>query len=379
MKTQSKSFLNNFRIYSAANFCQGSRRIVGGLAVLLAGMHLSGSVEAAQIVWTNTSGGYWNVATNWSPNQVPTSADDALITASGTYTVTLNTSTNINSLALGGASGQQTLVNNGYTLTLNQASVINTNGVVSFVGSLAGTGLLTIQGQFLWNYGQINAGSVVTVATNGLVTLTGTSPHSLYGIMTNAGTIQLLNGSGDLVLNGSCQAAGAVGELVNLPGALVDVQGNSSISGGGCGTELVVNQGVLLKSGGAGTTYIYPSLTNSGTLEVQTGTVSLYYGQGSGVFLPEAGATLIFSRTYEVDNGLTGAGTNLLNNGTFTLNGNINGSNVVLNGASLLASNTVINGALIWNNGAINAGSVVTVATNRLLTLASGWLVSTGS
>ena len=76
----------------------------------------------------------------------------------------------------------------------------------------------------------------------------------------------------------------------------MDVQGNNSISSAGCNTELVVNQGVLRKSGGTGTTYIYPSFNNSGTLDVQTGTVSLNNtGQGSGVFLPEAGATLIFS------------------------------------------------------------------------------------
>jgi hypothetical protein len=152
---------------------------------------------------------------------------------------------------------------------------------------------------------------------------------------------------------------------------LVDLQGDVSVNCY-CTTELVVNQGVLRKSGGTGTTTIVPKFNNSGTLDVQTGTVSLYTGQGSGVFLPEAGATLIFSTTYEVDSALTGVGTNLLNSGTFTLNGNITGSNVVLNGASLLASNTVINSALTWNSGAINAGSVVTVATNGLLVLASG-------
>src|SRR5208282_5463958 len=210
-----------------------------------------------------------------------------------------------------------------------------------------------------WNYGNINAGSVVTVATNRLLVLGSGNAHNFYGIMTNAGTIQLLNGGGDLVLCGSCQAAGAIGELVNLPGALVDVQGDNSITWQ-CGTELVVNQGVLRKSGGTGTTTIRPPFNNNGTLDVQTGTVYLYTsGQGSGLFLPEAGATLIFSTTYEVDNALTGAGTNLLNGGTFTLNGNINGSNVVLNGANLLASNTVINGTLTWNYGNIIAGSVV--------------------
>jgi hypothetical protein len=181
----------------------------------------------------------------------------------------------------------------------------------------------------------------------------------------------MLTGGANLYLYGSCNP-GAIGELVNLPGALVDVQGDNTITAG-CGTELLVNQGVVRKSGGTGTTAINVLFTNNGTLEVQTGTVSLNRnGQGSGVFLPEAGATLIFSATYEVDNNLTGAGTNLLDGGTFTLNGNINGSNVVLNGASLLASNTVVNSGLTWNSGQINAGSVVTVATNRLLVLGSG-------
>ena len=296
-----------------------------------------------------------------------------MITASGTYTVTLDTSPTVNSLALGGASGQQTLADSSYTLTLNQASIINTNGVFSLSGgAMAGTGLLTIQGQFMWNGGNINAGSVLTVATNGLLVLTGGNSHYFSGILTNAGTIQLPNGGGDLNLYGSCTGGGAIGELVNLPGALVDVQGNDSISSAGCNTELVINQGVVRKSGGSGTTYIRPTFNNSGTLDVKTGTVNLYYGQGSGVFLPEAGATLNFQTTYEVDSSLTGAGTNLLNGGTFTLNGNINGSNVVMNGASLLAGNTVINSGLTWNNGNINAGSVLTVATNGLLVLTGG-------
>ena len=139
--------------------------------------------------------------------------------------------------------------------------------------------------------------------------LTGGSGHYFYGILTNAGTIQLPAGGGDLQLYGSCGAAGAIGELVNLPGALVDVQGNNSIDNA-CGTELVINQGVVRKSGGTGTTYIYPTFTNSGTLDVQTGTVNLYNsGKGTGTFLPEAGATLIFRTSYEMNSALTGVGT----------------------------------------------------------------------
>src|SRR5690242_15169777 len=46
--------------------------------------------DGAVVTWTNTSGGNWYVATNWSPNQVPGPGDDAVITASGLYAVTLN-------------------------------------------------------------------------------------------------------------------------------------------------------------------------------------------------------------------------------------------------------------------------------------------------
>ena len=104
MKTQTKSSLNHFRIFLAASLRRRSRRAIGGLVVLLAGMHLSGSVQAADIVWTNTAGGSWNAATNWNPNQVPGASDTAWITNNGTYAVTLNTSTIVNSLALGGTS-----------------------------------------------------------------------------------------------------------------------------------------------------------------------------------------------------------------------------------------------------------------------------------
>ena len=66
--------------------------------------------EAAIITWTNTSGGNWSVANNWSPNQVPTNTDTALITTPGTYTVTfdlVNTSvvTNVANLTLGAGGG----------------------------------------------------------------------------------------------------------------------------------------------------------------------------------------------------------------------------------------------------------------------------------
>jgi len=89
---------------------------------------LAAPVWADTITWTNISGGNWSVAANWSPNEVPGSSDDVLITSNGTYLVTLDTSPTINSLTLGADSGEQTLTNQDFTLTLNSASIIGTNG-----------------------------------------------------------------------------------------------------------------------------------------------------------------------------------------------------------------------------------------------------------
>src|SRR5271168_1026030 len=65
--------------------------------------------QAASITWTNTSGGNWSVAANWSPNQVPGVADTALIETSGSYTVMLNANAQIAGLTLGGSGGIQNL------------------------------------------------------------------------------------------------------------------------------------------------------------------------------------------------------------------------------------------------------------------------------
>jgi hypothetical protein len=63
------------------------------------------SARAATITWTNAAGGNWGTAANWNPNQVPGASDTALITSSGTYTVTLDSDVTLASLTLGGTSG----------------------------------------------------------------------------------------------------------------------------------------------------------------------------------------------------------------------------------------------------------------------------------
>ena len=52
----------------------------------------------AAISWKNPVNGDWDVATNWSTNTVPTSADDVTISGGGAYIVKVSSADMANSL-----------------------------------------------------------------------------------------------------------------------------------------------------------------------------------------------------------------------------------------------------------------------------------------
>ena len=139
--------------------------------VLALGLAVFASNPAyAAIAWTNLLGGNWSDSSNWNPNQVPGTSDDVVITNTGTITVTLDVSATVNSLRLGGNSGQQTLAMAGNNLTVNNDSQVQSHGRLQLDGgSLGGVGGLTIQGQLNWSGGRLDVGSRLQVATNASV------------------------------------------------------------------------------------------------------------------------------------------------------------------------------------------------------------------
>ena len=307
------------------------------------------------ITWTNTAGGNWSDASSWNPNQVPGPSDNAVITNAGTYLVTLDVSPVVAALTLGGSSGQQTLATAGNSLTLTNASMVKTNGVLQLEGGvLGGAGPLAVNGTLDWTAGQIGAGTVLTIATNGLILANpGASGSSVdfSGVLTNAGTIVLTNGGIRCIAYTSY--GGGYGLLVNAPGGRIDLQYGSIIDfyndNSGIGVPAVVNNGTVQKSSGGDTNEINAPFFNSGTLDVQSGTINLEGGgSGNGVFQAEPGATLAYPADYEVDGTIAGAGTNLLSGGIFTFNGSITGQ-------------------FVWIAGRIGVNSVGAVATNGLM------------
>jgi urease beta subunit len=357
-----------------------------------------GCPRAATITWTNTAGGNWSVTNNWTPNQVPGSSDDAVITASGTYIVTLDASATVASLTLGGTSGTQSFLANANTLTLNGASTVGSNGAFNLGGgTLSGTGSFTVNGPFSWSNG--------TVANTGGVTLNGTSSlsgvgsgtMSLNGLLINGGSLTWSGSGNNLYFYG--------GTLTNLAAGTLTITADvSALNGGGGGT--LGNAGTLKKTTTTGTTTIgsYVEFINSGDVQVQSGTLDVTGGgSATGMFEVSANATLQFDNVYTLNSAssVTGAGTVLMSAGTVTLTGTVSlsGTNIISGGtlavntpASMAVTNLIlssgtlsgngplaVNGPFSWSNGTVaNTGGVTLNGTSSLSGVGSGTMSLNG-
>ncbi len=308
------------------------------------------------ITWTNTSGGNWSVAANWSPNHVPGATIHAFITNSGTYTVTLDASVTVASLTLGGPSGTQSLVANANTLTLNGASTVGSNGSFNLGGgTLSGSGSLTVNGPFNWSSGTINnTGGVRLYGTSSLSGV-GDGAMKLSGLLINAGTLTW-GGSGNNLYNS--------GTLTNLASGTITISADVSTA---YGSGTIGNAGLLRKTGTTGTTTLNVALVNSGDVQVQSGTLDLTGGgSASGTFEVSANATLQFDDNYTLGSpsSVTGAGTVLMSSGNLTVNTPVTMAvtNLILSGGILGGSGSVtVNGPFNWSSGTINNTGGVTL------------------
>jgi hypothetical protein len=320
------------------------------LSAVLALLAIASAAHSATIIWTNTAGGNWSDAANWSPNQVPTNTDTALITTPGSYTVNLDVSgvaTNLTLGAGGGAAGVQTFVmtnsfNANSLLVVTGGGVLDASGenaVISAPMTVANGGVLNLSaGYYGFRFtvnpllvnggGVVNAGGApfygsggyytsgstingtVSVASGGVLNSLGASIAAgltvAYGgevnvnslgmvikePLTNSGAINLTDG-GLANDNYNTVSGSAYGELVNLPGGVISLQGSTDIGGGG----YIINQGLIVQSAGTNTIST-PGMDNGlGTITNLSGimTLGLFQTNLSGTYFAAAGATIQFS------------------------------------------------------------------------------------
>ena len=144
-----------------------------------------------------------------------------------------------------------------------------------------------------------------TTAVSGL-TIGGTAEWENTNTATESGgTVTIGDSSGDKAF------------LNNTAAATYDIGDNSGIARGSSTASYIKNVGLFEKTGGTGTSTIAPGVTNTGTLEVTSGTLNFkgaVTGQGtetiSGASTLEFGAAVASSKTLGDQNiGFTGGGT----------------------------------------------------------------------
>ena len=143
--------------------------------------------------------------------------------------------------------------------------------------------------------------------------------RSLNAVLDNRGLLQVdetlswqQNGtqstsSGTIVVTGGNLIIAGAG-LTNTASGTIDIQVDGIFGSSGSDYPVFVNQGLFRKSGGNGTTNLHVQLNNSGTVEVQSGTLAI------GSFIQTAGTTrlsggAIVAPLLNIQGGsLTGAG-----------------------------------------------------------------------
>ena len=217
-------------------------------------------VQGGVVTWDGGAGTFsWIDADNWNPNAVPSAADDVVIDIAGTITVTI-------------PSGMQTIT----SLDCVENLTIS-NGTLSVSAASSIDGLLTWSGGTIGGTGTVDALSGITISGAATKTLSGSLVNHAAATWT-AGLINILDG----------------GVFTNLPGAVFDAQGNTTITGQSLG--FFDNQGTFRRSVQTDVVTVQAiDLDNSGLVEVLTGELSLNTdGTHAGDFTGSPGAIIRF-------------------------------------------------------------------------------------
>lgn len=271
-------------------------------------------------------------------------------------------------------------------LTLPVAARIDTGGTLALGGATTFANL-TFNGS---NPGAtITTGTAITVdgqlsLVNRFATFTGTTPGAtltLNGGFSLANESTAITGLTVGLASDTTHASGTLNlntgtALTNQSGRTWTATGNNEIAGTGTFT----NAGTLIKNGGTGTSTISVGFTNTGALDVRTGTLALTGGgTHSGSAAIAAGATLALAGTQNFGTGFTisgpAGGKLSISDGTTTFASGLDYAGttelghgiLVLNGASTLGAVSLNGGNNIGQNPALGGSGALTL--NGLLTL----------
>jgi len=345
------------------------RRNPLALAVLIAlGTLGSTHSPAATRAWVGP-GLFWDTNGNWLGSLPPGALDDAAL---GAFNTEVRTNFSILSFA-----GTGLLTSSAATLSFSNASSIGalalTGGTLVGVGPLAiasVSGAATFSGGSMLGTGRTSVAGLTTISGGGIGLDNGYTLEIKGNANWTAGTINL-----NAVNNNFSGALQNVqGIVLNAVGSTFTNSFDGSIAspnygGGDAGTTaLFDNRGTFTKSGGAGTTSIASIFSNSGTVNVNSGTLSLNGGgTHTGATFGGTGTLNFGGGTHTVDAASTITVTNLgFSGGTANIAGNLTiTGTTTINGGTANIGGIFAGGPLVVSSGAMNlnaAGSASTLA-----------------
>ena len=341
--------------------------------------------------WTNTAGGSWFIGANWSKGTVPTSTDEACVTESGTYTVSMTETSGsgtvtLKSLTVGAASGKQTLIEGASfsldaVLTTSAGVSVAANGVLELTNTEAGNNTVKLNGPVT------NSGTIVSDPTNG-------AERQLSGSLANKGTLAIntatkFDGEGVTLTNeGTINVATADQLAVSNKVTVINGSGGQ-IAGAGTGNLLETAKSTFDE--GAGTTSgSLPVIVDDGTLSYEGAGESTIALRGESTLKGASAAkqTLLIQSTFS-ENNATSAPGGFSNGGSTTLENTETGNNSVrftgaitntgtlttdpTNGAERELNGNLINkGTLAINTNTISNGASTTLTDEGAIDIATG-------
>jgi hypothetical protein len=298
----------------------------------------------------------WSDPANWS-NGVPGAGDTAEFNSDSAYT-------------------QFSTVDKPFTI---QGLLITSNaGGIMFVNAP-----LVLTGTSEWDAItiQLSSASGGNVTNNGTISSTNGVGMAGNGTFTNNGTLIRQGTTGDLGVGGYDNGQGLSVKLDNTSTGVIDLQSDSGFTSG---NGYVANAGTIKKTGGTGTSTVFVSMKNSGTIDAESGMIRFI-----GVDSSDTGTSFAQVDTNGMFKTAKGAAIELADNGygPFVENGTFNatGSGTILldsgtldagpAGATFNVAGTV---TFSWNNSSIDVPTGATLTYNGPLSINGSGFASLG-
>jgi hypothetical protein len=214
------------------------------------------------------------------------------VTGSGSVSFSSGTNLDKGSLAITGPGGLSfsggsittftgTMTTGGATVTIAAATAnFNTNLRATTIdlnnGTLGGSGVVSVSSALYWTGGTINGTGSVTVQPRAKLAISGANKSEVleYDTLNNLGTATWSGNNNNVLM-----VSGSGAMLNNQAGATFNVQNDQAIEllslGLAGAAPKFNNAGTLTKTATANTTAIDVAFSNTGTLAVQDGTVSI--------------------------------------------------------------------------------------------------------